>query len=86
MLDDLGRNFVMNPANGHKIKPYRKYIINRESDDELFWLSKYICHLGASGVDISTLKHRNFKRYLVEKNVVKKRPHPDSSESGRGDA
>nr|XP_032835924.1 ubiquitin-like domain-containing CTD phosphatase 1 isoform X2 [Petromyzon marinus] len=42
MLDDIRRNFLMNPQNGLKIKPFMKAHVTRESDRELVKLSKYL--------------------------------------------
>lgn len=45
MFDDLRRNFVMNPSNGLKIRPFRKAHMNRDSDRELLDLSKYLMEI-----------------------------------------
>ena len=42
MFDDLRRNFVMNPQNGLKIRPFRKAHLNRDTDRELVGLTKYL--------------------------------------------
>ena len=42
MFDDLRRNFVMNPENGLKIRPFRKAHLNRDTDRELVGLTKYL--------------------------------------------
>ncbi|XP_040573560.1 ubiquitin-like domain-containing CTD phosphatase 1 [Lepeophtheirus salmonis] len=63
MLDDLRRNFLMNPQNGLKIRPFRDAHVNRNSDEELLKLSEYlkvISHLP----DFTTLKHRKWESYL----------------------
>ena len=35
MFDDLRRNFLMNPQNGLKIRPFKKAHQNRDTDREL---------------------------------------------------
>lgn len=45
MFDDLRRNFVMNPGCGLKIRPFRKAHMNRDSDRELFELTKYLLEI-----------------------------------------
>ncbi|XP_022249247.1 ubiquitin-like domain-containing CTD phosphatase 1 isoform X3 [Limulus polyphemus] len=57
MFDDIRRNFLMNPHNGLKIKPFREAHLNREKDNELLKLSKYLKHLAAVE-DISQVKHK----------------------------
>ena len=34
------RNFVMNPQNGLKIRPYKRFYVNRETDRELLHLTR----------------------------------------------
>jgi len=45
MFDDLRRNFVMNPGNGLKIRPFRKAHMNRDTDRELFDLTRYLLEI-----------------------------------------
>lgn len=40
MFDDIRRNFLMNPNNGLKIRPFRSAHTNRIKDKELFLLAK----------------------------------------------
>lgn len=55
MFDDLRRNFVMNPSNGLKIRPFRKAHMNRDSDRELFDLTKYLLEIATVEVfNVST--------------------------------
>uniref|UniRef100_A0A673A118 Ubiquitin-like domain-containing CTD phosphatase 1 n=1 Tax=Sphaeramia orbicularis TaxID=375764 RepID=A0A673A118_9TELE len=42
MFDDIGRNFLMNPQNGLKIRPFMKAHLNREKDRELYKLAQYL--------------------------------------------
>ncbi|XP_076367713.1 ubiquitin-like domain-containing C-terminal domain phosphatase 1 isoform X3 [Tachypleus tridentatus] len=61
MFDDIRRNFLMNPHNGLKIKPFREAHLNRGKDNELLKLSKYLKHLAAVE-DISQVKHKYWER------------------------
>lgn len=62
MFDDLRRNFLMNPQNGLKIRPFREAHLNRSKDKELLKLSKYLKDI-ASLDDLSQLDHRKWERY-----------------------
>ncbi|KAK2966074.1 hypothetical protein RJ640_025570 [Escallonia rubra] len=62
MFDDLRRNFMMNPQNGLKIKPFRKAHANRDTDQELVKLTQYLLAI-ADLDDISVLDHRNWELY-----------------------
>ncbi|KAK3028234.1 hypothetical protein RJ639_037568 [Escallonia herrerae] len=62
MFDDLRRNFVMNPQNGLKIKPFRKAHANRDTDQELVKLTQYLLAI-ADLDDLSVLDHRNWEFY-----------------------
>lgn len=41
MFDDIKRNFLMNPQNGLRIRPYRNGPM-KPKDDELLQLTKYL--------------------------------------------
>jgi len=62
MFDDLRRNFLMNPQNGLKIRPFREAHKNRGTDNELVGLSKYLS-LIAKLEDLSELRHSRWERY-----------------------
>ena len=62
MFDDLRRNFVMNPQNGLKIRPFRKAHMNRDTDTELLDLSKYLMAI-AKLEDLSGLRHSHWESY-----------------------
>ncbi|XP_023323187.1 ubiquitin-like domain-containing CTD phosphatase 1 [Eurytemora carolleeae] len=63
MFDDLRRNFLMNPQNGLKIRPFREAHSNRDKDKELVGLSKYLTII-AKHEDLSTLRHSRWERYI----------------------
>ena len=62
MFDDLRRNFLMNPQNGLKIRPFREAHKNRSTDNELVGLAKYLS-LIAKLEDLSDLRHSRWERY-----------------------
>ncbi|KAM5172127.1 ubiquitin-like domain-containing CTD phosphatase 1 isoform 2-T2 [Mantella aurantiaca] len=66
MFDDIGRNFLMNPQNGLKIRPFMKAHLNRDKDKELLKLSQYLQEI-AKLEDLSDLNHKHWERYLSKK-------------------
>ncbi|XP_026038641.1 ubiquitin-like domain-containing CTD phosphatase 1 isoform X2 [Maylandia zebra] len=66
MFDDIGRNFLMNPQNGLKIRPFMKAHLNRERDRELYKLSQYLKEI-AKLDDFSGLNHKHWERYLSKR-------------------
>lgn len=72
MFDDLKRNFVMNPQNGLMIRPFRKAHLNRNSDQELVKLTRYLLAI-AELPDLSPLDHRSWEIYMEES--TKRRRH-----------
>lgn len=63
MFDDTRRNFLMNPQNGLKIKAFREAFKNRETDQELLHLSKYLKKISEMD-DFSSLDHRYWQRAI----------------------
>jgi len=63
MFDDVSRNFIMNPQNGLKIRPFKEAHFNRDTDRELVKLSRYLKSI-ASLDDLSTLNHKKWERFL----------------------
>ncbi|KAL7985865.1 hypothetical protein Chor_011031 [Crotalus horridus] len=66
MFDDIGRNFLMNPQNGLKIKPFMKAHLNRDKDKELLKLTQYLKEI-AKLDDFLELNHKHWERYLSKK-------------------
>lgn len=66
MFDDIRRNFLMNPSNGLRIRPFRQAHMNRKTDRELLKLTKYLVKI-SNVDDFSTLDHRHWERYLSDK-------------------
>uniref|UniRef100_A0A8C0GMA0 Ubiquitin-like domain-containing CTD phosphatase 1 n=1 Tax=Chelonoidis abingdonii TaxID=106734 RepID=A0A8C0GMA0_CHEAB len=66
MFDDIGRNFLMNPQNGLKIRPFMKAHLNRDKDKELLKLTQYLKEI-AKLDDFLELNHKHWERYLSKK-------------------
>jgi len=62
-VDDLGRNFALNPRNGVKIKAYKNAPRHSQTDDELLLLGHYL-QLVSGLDDVRTLDHRLWKSHL----------------------
>ena len=65
MFDDLRRNFVMNPRNGLKIRPFKQAYKNRSTDRELVELTNYL-QIIRKVKDLSKLDHKRWE-LLVRK-------------------
>jgi len=65
MFDDLRRNFLMNPQNGLKIRPFKEAHKNRDSDVELVGLAKYLAKISKLE-DFSELRHSRWEKYCSE--------------------
>ncbi|KAF5913234.1 hypothetical protein HPG69_016850 [Diceros bicornis minor] len=61
MFDDIGRNFLMNPQNGLKIRPFMKAHLNRDKDKELLKLTQYLKEI-AKLDDFLDLNHKYWER------------------------
>ncbi|TRZ22254.1 hypothetical protein HGM15179_004824 [Zosterops borbonicus] len=60
MFDDIGRNFLMNPQNGLKIRPFMKAHLNRDKDKELLKLTQYLKEI-AKLDDFLELNHKHWE-------------------------
>lgn len=63
MFDDMRRNFLMNPQNGLKIRPFRQAHLNRDTDNELLYLAAYLKHL-AEFDDLSRFDHKAWEKSI----------------------
>jgi ubiquitin-like domain-containing CTD phosphatase 1 len=63
MVDDLRRNFLMNPENGLKIRPFCHAQLARETDKELLYLKEYLL-LIAKLDNFSNVNHRHWRSYI----------------------
>ncbi|MBZ3891704.1 Ubiquitin-like domain-containing CTD phosphatase 1 [Sciurus carolinensis] len=62
MFDDIGRNFLMNPQNGLKIRPFMKAHLNRDKDKELLKLTQYLKEI-AKLDDFLELNHKYWESW-----------------------
>lgn len=63
MFDDVRKNFLMNPQNGLRIKPFREAHKNRDKDKELIYLAKYLKTISEMD-DFSSLDHKHWYRFV----------------------
>ncbi|KAI8901169.1 HAD-like domain-containing protein [Globomyces pollinis-pini] len=61
-IDDLGRNFAMNPQSGLKISVFKNAPVMKATDRELVHLTKYLLQLTLVP-DFGKLNHKNWKKY-----------------------
>ncbi|KAF9388120.1 hypothetical protein CPB97_001571 [Podila verticillata] len=61
-VDDLSRNFAMNPKSGLKIGAYKNGAVSRHTDKELVHLAKYLVEITKSS-DFKELDHKNWKSH-----------------------
>ncbi|KAJ8868719.1 hypothetical protein PR048_030258 [Dryococelus australis] len=80
MFDDIRRNFLMNPGNGLKIRPFKQAHLNRDKDRELLRLAKYLKDI-AHEEDFNSLDHRHWERYKPKKKSNKQDVKDGSSTS-----
>eukprot|EP00879_Flechtneria_rotunda_P027531 GHRR01029497.1.p1 GENE.GHRR01029497.1~~GHRR01029497.1.p1 ORF type:complete len:199 (+),score=47.63 GHRR01029497.1:240-836(+) len=62
MLDDLRRNYVLNPQQGLVIRPYKRAHLNRNQDKELLYLMHYLTLIGQQK-KLSHLNHKKWEKY-----------------------
>nr|CAG4641056.1 EOG090X0A5K [Eulimnadia texana] len=62
MFDDIRRNFLLNPQNGLRIRPFREAHVNRSKDCELLHLARYLKNI-ARLEDLSELNHRDWEKH-----------------------
>ncbi|KAF9337623.1 hypothetical protein BG006_003796 [Podila minutissima] len=61
-VDDLSRNFAMNPKSGLKIGAYKNGAVSRHTDKELVHLAKYLVEITKSS-DFKELDHKSWKSH-----------------------
>jgi ubiquitin-like domain-containing CTD phosphatase 1 len=71
-VDDLSRNFALNPQQGLKITAYKEPLRARGSDRELRSLAFYLVHIALHVPDFTTLSHGKWGTY-VQDNVPESR-------------
>lgn len=62
-IDDLSKNFALNPQSGLKIAPFKNAPVTRQTDRELFYLEHYLKLIAQHESDFTKLKHKHWKRY-----------------------
>lgn len=68
-IDDLSKNFALNPQSGLKISAFKNAPVSREHDRELYHLEGYLARIAEHESDFTTLKHKNWKRYCQLYNI-----------------
>ncbi|XP_046851468.1 ubiquitin-like domain-containing CTD phosphatase 1 [Xenia sp. Carnegie-2017] len=71
IIDDLRRNFIMNPSNGLKIRPFREAHLNRGTDRELQKLTKYLQEIAILN-DFNDLDHNRWEKYKGKKKMTER--------------
>ncbi|RUS15143.1 HAD-like domain-containing protein [Endogone sp. FLAS-F59071] len=61
-VDDLSRNFALNPDSGLKISAFKNAPVSRQTDRELFFVARYLL-LIAEVPDFKSLNHKKWKAY-----------------------
>ncbi|KAG0202856.1 hypothetical protein BGX33_009450 [Mortierella sp. NVP41] len=61
-VDDLSRNFAMNPKSGIKIGAFKNGAVSRHSDRELFHLAKYLLFISKS-INFKEHDHKSWKSH-----------------------
>lgn len=64
-IDDLSRNFALNPQSGLKIAPFKNAPLTRARDRELIYLERYLKLIANNEEDFTKLKHKHWKRYCM---------------------
>jgi len=62
-VDDLARNFAMNPKNGLKIVPFKNALETRATDKVLANLGKYLSFI-AKLEDFSDVDHNDWEKSI----------------------
>lgn len=63
-VDDLAKNFVMNPSCGLECSPYDRKLYKK--DKELLELAKYLEHLANKDIDFSTVNHSAWRKLMFK--------------------
>ncbi|CAN8065370.1 unnamed protein product [Agarophyton chilense] len=67
-VDDLSKNFALNPQSGLKIQPFREAHVSRYNDRELYMLNAYLNLIATTVDDFTTLNHNEWKSYIWNNN------------------
>jgi len=66
-VDDLARNFALNPQSGLKIRPYKNSTEARHTDRELLYLSVYLALIAEHEKDFRGLRHDEWREYMTRR-------------------
>lgn len=83
-LDDLSRNFALNPGSGLRVTPYKNSAVMRHTDRELWGLAEYLQLIAVREPNFETLEHRNWRRYVATHGGTKE--EGGASTGGAGDS
>lgn len=64
-IDDLSRNFALNPQSGLKIAPFKNSQVSCATDRELFYLMRYLSLIACHEPDFRSVNHKYWKEYCV---------------------
>lgn len=64
MIDDIRRNFLMNPQSGLRVRPFRNAHRHRNTDRELVRLARYLKDIACSVSNFTELNHRNWETFV----------------------
>ena len=65
MFDDLRRNFLMNPSNGLRIRPFKNAHTTRSTDRELVKLSIYLKKIAPLS-SFESFDHKHWESYIIK--------------------
>mmetsp|Transcript_34379 Transcript_34379/g.61978 ORF Transcript_34379/g.61978 Transcript_34379/m.61978 type:complete len:370 (-) Transcript_34379:798-1907(-) len=82
MIDDLRRNYILNPQQGLVIRPFKKAHLTRDHDRELVGLANYFTAI-SSLVTFEELNHDKWEKYLSRH---QRRRHRHDGEHIEGEA
>lgn len=63
MFDDIRRNFLMNPQSGLRIRAFKQAHLNRDKDNELVKLKKYLKDIATVCDDFTKLNHKKWEKF-----------------------
>eukprot|EP00741_Cyanophora_paradoxa_P019978 tig00021179_g19282.t1 len=66
-VDDLSRNFAMNPKNGLKIAAFKNARVMGQTDRELLYLGQYLLMVAKANENLGEVDHSRWKAYVLER-------------------
>ena len=80
MLDDLRRNYVLNPQNGLVVRPFKHALTSGRKDRELLRLEAYFGKI-ADLEKLSDLDHKRWERYAKKEIAELEEMHSEERDS-----